>query len=229
MAKFCSNCGKELVDGKCSKCGTTNTNNSFGAIMKKYWELLKESIKKPFDVVKKNNSEDNFILSLISIGITSILGGLFMCAIIKSILGGFGDFVDIPYVKVFFVGFLVFAVLLAATALIGYVIFDKCVKAKTSIKKMFVCVGLSQMLLTFAIAIITVIAFVALNETTLYIIEVVLLFATTLWMANMVKGLDNYIEKVDDNKFVYAYAALYSIVIIVLYLCVTNVVPEILK
>ena len=233
MAKFCSNCGKELVDGVCSKCGSSKKEaNSFVDIMKKYWELLKESVKKPFDVVKNNNSEDNFIVALISMGVTSILGGVFMCAVIKSLFGGFGDFIDIPYVKVWLCGFLVFAILLAAMALVGYVIFDKCFKANTSIKKMFVLVGLSQMTLSFAIVIITILGFILSGdnaETITNIIYVVLLFSTALWTANLIKGAEHYIGKIDTNKFVYAYATLYSIVIVITYLCIKEVIPAILK
>ncbi len=238
MAKFCSTCGKELVDGKCSDCGSkasnTPSNNSkgFGDILKEYWDLLKESIKKPFDVVKNNNTEDNLLVALISMGVTSILGGVFMCAIIKSLFGEFGDFVDIPYFKVWLCGFLVFAILFVAMALVGYLIFDKCFKANTSIKKMFVLVGLSQITLSFAVAIITILGFILSGdnaETITNIIFVVLLFATSLWTAILIKGSEHYIGKIDTNKFVYAYAILYSIVIIITYLCIKEIIPTVLK
>lgn len=238
MAKFCTNCGKELVDGKCPNCGTKaaapsskSSSKGFGDILKEYWELLKKSVSKPFDVVKENNSEDKFITALIAMGVTSILGGVFMCAMIKSLLGGFSSLIDIPYAKVWFCGFAVFAVLLAAMALVGFVIFDKILKANVSIKKMFVLVGLSQLSLTFATVIITVLGFM-LNadnaETMTNIIYLVLLFSSSMWMVNMIKGFEFYTVKVDSNKFSYAFASLYTISVIVLYYFITEIMPNML-
>lgn len=231
MAKFCTNCGKELVDGVCPNCSnkSSQSSNGFGSIMKEYWEAVKKTFIKPIDLLKENNSEDKFLVGLVSMGVSGILGGLFMCAIIKSMFGSFGSLVQIPYLKIFFVGLLSFAALFAATALAGYLIFDKLFKSKTSIKKMFVLVGLSSIIISVALAASTLLAFISLTEATLNIIIILIALSSLLWMVYMIKGYENYATKLDDNKFGYAFAIVYGVTYVLLYFYINNIIPALLK
>lgn len=228
MAKFCTECGSELNEGKCPKCKTEKINNiDFVASLKKYVEIFKSSFTKPATILKENNIEDNFIVGLISCGITSILGGLFICAIIKTTFSGFGSFVEIPYLKVFIIGFLLIALILSSIALIGYLVFDKLFKAKTSIKKLFTFVGLSSTTLTVALLISSILALISLNEMSANIIFALIAISSLLWMVNMVRGYENYITKIDENKLGYSFAIIYSITIMITYFLTNNILPSI--
>lgn len=239
MAKFCSKCGKPLEDGKPCNCeGTVKASSAsqkgFGEMLKEYWELVKNVFKKPVTIVEENASEDKFGVALISMGASGIMMGLFICLIMKKMVGallsGFGSLagnVDVPYVKFFLIGFVVMAGTFALMALIGYLVFAKMFKADTSIKKMFVIIGLSSIIETVALAGCSVLALFELSEAIIYCMSGLIIVASILSMTYLIKGIDKY-AKVDSNKLGYALAIMYVATLVVVYLISTNILPNIM-
>ena len=230
MAKFCTKCGSPLEDGKKCKCESekvvvkTNTSSNFTDLLKKYVDLVKESFKKPVDVVKENATEDNFNLSLISIGITSISMGLFICLIIKNMFGGFSGMVEIPYVKVFLVGFITIAAMISILACTTYLLIEKVFKANTSIKKMFVLFGLSSIILAVAFLVASVLALVDINIMVPY---TVIAIGGILWFAYNIKGIEYY-SKLNINYVGYVMAISYAVTSVAIYFLLENVIVKIL-
>lgn len=232
MAKFCTNCGKPLEDGKCPSCSNKSiktNSNVFVDSLKKYFDLLKRSFKEPVDVLKENNTDDNFIVALISIALSSIFCGLFMCGYIKSLLGVFSNFVSIPYFKIFIYGFILIAVILSITALAGYLIFGKLFKGETTLKKMFVWVGLSSFMLTIALALIAILSFISLDASSINVIYISLGIASILWIAYMIKSFDSYVKGFKENLFGYACVLMYAITGISVYFYIKEILPSLMK
>ena len=239
MAKFCTNCGKELVDGNCPKCGSKATNSgsqkSFGKMLGEYWELVKKTLSKPVTILKENSSEDNFCIGLISMCVSGILAGLFICLLanktLSALFGGLSGFssssVDIPYVKIFLVGFIFIAGMLAIQALIGYIVFDKMFKANTSIKKMFVLFGIATIVESLALAGCCVLTFLELSEGVMYCMYGLIAVASILSIVYVVKAIDDY-AKIDSDKLGYALAIVYVATAIATYFVANNVLPSIL-
>ena len=240
MAKFCTNCGKELVNGKCPNCGskpaTNNSQKTFGEMLKEYWELVKKALSKPMTIVKENNSEDKFGIGLISICVTGILAGIFMCIMAEKLtslfsflafgISGFGS-ADIPYVQLFFTGFITVAGTIAIEALVAYVVFAKMFKADTSVKKMFVLFGLANIVQSFAFAGCSILAFFELSEFVVYMLALLFSLGSILSTVYIIKGFDHY-AKIDSDKLGYAYSIVYIGTIIAVYLIAKNVLPSIL-
>ena len=230
MAKFCSKCGKPLEDGKPCKCEgevvkTSKTSqNGFGEMVKEYWELVKRVFKEPVTIVEENNSEDKFGVALVSIGASGAMMGLFYCLFIKATVGALSSMVggNIPYLKIFLLGFVAMAGVLAILAVAGYFAFATIFKSNTSIKKMFVLVGLTSIIETVALAGCSVLTLFQLSETIIYCIYGLIAVASILSTVYFVKGVDKY-AKVEANKLGYAVAIMYAITIIVAYLVATNV------
>lgn len=227
MAKFCTKCGSPLEDGKKCKCEEEKVvkgSSNFVSLLKEYLDVVKKMVKKPIDALKEKNNENNFNLSLISIGVTSIAFGLVMCFIVKSMLGGLSSMVDIPYIKVFLLGFITMAAMISIMACIAYLIIDKLLKTETSIKKMFVLFGLSSIVLTEVLVIATLLAIFEINMTIIY---AVIALGAVLWFAYNVKGLELY-TKIDVNYIGYVIAVTDASTMIIMYYLIKNVITKIL-
>ena len=228
MAKFCSKCGKPLEDGKpCSCEGAVKTSSAsqkgFGEMLKEYWELVKRVFKEPVTIVEENNTEDKFGVALVSMCASGVAMGLFTCLLTKAMLGGFSSLgVDIPYLKIFILGFVIMAGVLAIMSVVGYFSFATLFKANTSIKKMFVLVGITSIIDTVAIVGCAALSLLQLNETIMYCIYGLAALGSILSMVYFVRGVDKY-AKVDVNKLGYAVAVTYAVTTVIAYLIATNV------
>jgi len=230
MAKFCTKCGSPLEEGQTCKCESvkkevkTNKSSSFTDLLKNYVELVKKSFKNPIDVLKENATEDSFNLSLISIGVSSIAMGLLICLMVKSMLSGFGSMVEIPYVKVFLLGFVTMASMIAILALVSYLLIEKVFKSNTSIKKMFVLFGLSSIIITVALLIASILSLIELDMMILYAVVAV---GSMLWFAYNIKGIEFY-SKLNLNYIGYAIVASYGVTSVAIYYLITEVFAKIL-
>ena len=230
MAKFCTKCGSPLEEGKPCKCESEKkevknvSSSNFVELLKEYLNVVKGMVKKPIDTLKEKNDESNFNLSLVSIGVTSIILGFVMCFIIKSMMGGLSGLVDIPYVKVFLVGFITMAAMISVMALIAYVIVDKLLKSETSIKKMFILFGLSSIVFAEVLIIAALLAIFEINATVIYIIMAI---GALLWFAYNLRGIESY-SKIDVNMIGYTMAATNATTMLIMYYLIKNVIVKIL-
>lgn len=230
MAKFCTKCGSPLEEGKPCKCESEKkevknvSSSNFVELLKEYLEVVKGMLKKPIDTLKAKNDESNFNLALVSIGITSIILGFVMCFLIKSMMGGLSGLVDIPYVKVFLVGFITMAAMISIMALIAYVIIDKLLKSETSIKKMFILFGLSSIILAEVLIIAALLTIFEINAVVTY---AVIAIGSLLWFAYTLKGIESY-SKINVNMIGYTMAATNATTMLIMYYLIKNVIVKIL-
>ena len=230
MAKFCTKCGSPLEEGKQCKCERekkevkTVSGSNFVDLLKEYLEVVKSLVKKPIDTLKEKNDESNFNLALISIGVTSIILGFVMCFVVKNLVSGFSGFVEIPYVKVFLVGFITMAAMISVMALIAYVIIDKLLKSETSIKKMFILFGLSSIVFAEVLIIAALLAVFEINATVIYCVVAI---GALLWFAYNLKGIEYY-SKLNINMIGYTLAVTDATTSLVMYYLVKNVIIKIL-
>ncbi len=230
MAKFCTKCGSPLEEGKPCKCESEKkevknvSSSNFVELLKEYLDVVKGMAKKPIDTLKEKNDESNFNLALVSIGVTSIILGFVMCFIIKSMMSGLAGLVDIPYVKVFLVGFVTMAAMISVMALIAYVIVDKLLKSETSIKKMFILFGLSSIVFAEVLIIAALLAVFEISATVIYI---VIAIGALLWFAYNLKGIESY-SKIDVNMIGYTMAVTDATTMLIMYYLIKNVIAKIL-
>ena len=172
MAKFCTNCGKKLEEGQtceCIKVSVASNENLFNECL----EIAKNFFKKPIDTLKENVEESKLYHALIMLGINGIAMGLFTMVMAKSLYStmllksGYGSLmslaktqVNIPYLKIFFVTFIVTVVMELLIASFSYLISNKIFKNNTSIKKMITLFGFSTIILSAAIIIAAIFSFI---------------------------------------------------------------------
>ena len=177
MAKFCTKCGKPLEEGKpceCSNVIKTTANNLFSECL----EIVKSFLKKPIDTLEENVDDSKFNSSLIMIGINAIAVGLFVLVLVKELLGsmvglmmGFSSYgsmiglgttaqMNIPYVKYFFIAFVVAIIVTLLIALCSYLLAEKVFKGNTTIKKMVTLFGFSSIISTVSLIAAAILSFV---------------------------------------------------------------------
>lgn len=231
MAKFCTKCGSVLEDGKPCKCEKEIVKeekviktNSVGImdLLKEYFEIVKTIFKKPVDVIKDNNNENKFNLSLVSIAVCGLSMGLFICMILKNIFGSYSNYIEIPYAKSFLMGFGAAVVLFALMALIAYIVIDKIFKKETSIKKMFVLFGINSTFVTVTLLLATILTLVKLDYTIIYI---VIAGGSLLSLANNIKGIEIY-TKLNENLIGYAMVIITGVTSGIMYYIVTDIFPK---
>lgn len=95
MAKFCTKCGKETVDGVCPDCKETKTvaatvaaTNGEAVDVKQSFmdclEVLKGIFTKPFDVIKSFVVDNKFVTGIIMVVLAALSSGLYKIATLKN-------------------------------------------------------------------------------------------------------------------------------------------------
>lgn len=179
MAKFCTKCGKKLKEGEKCSCEETVVvqANDFSSLFKQLIENIKGIIVKPIDTIKNSKEDDKFILSLITVAIYGIIIGLFVMGVTKALYSsiasiftlGMSDYtslfdtsyeLEIPYFKMFIIGFICSIATIFLMALISYVISAKILKNKTSYKSIFNVFATSSNILIITLVIATICTFI---------------------------------------------------------------------
>ncbi len=115
MAKFCTNCGKELKNGEVCDCKKNkkeeeeavvavpveSTNGNASDMFNEVVSDVKGIFKKPIDTIKDNCDEKKFVKGIILNVILAVASGLFTLAVldlvissISSLFGGYGYMMD---------------------------------------------------------------------------------------------------------------------------------------
>jgi len=210
MAKFCSNCGKKLEEGKSCDCkrNIEIMNNEF---VNKGIYIIKSIFVKPIDTIKENATSKNFTFAMVLTGIMSFLAALFMMPLVKSfatviyglneisLYSSFVGTIEIPYFKIFiwtvlFVFALTF-VFSGALYLSNTIIF----KGKADFKTIYSLYAVCSLIISAALALATIIGFI-----NIYLGLIVLMLAMTLNMAYMIYGI-KFIGPKDENTYGYIY------------------------
>ena len=238
MAKFCTKCGNELKNGKCSKCDNKSTavekkvaSNSgfdFKEYANTYLDVLKGMFTKPVDTMKKYKGEDNFLLAIIALVVNCIVTGLLTYFICKEAfdsifgllgLGGFGfGKVEVPFMQVFLYGFIFMASWFAAAVATIYLVGNKIMKDKITLKEATCLVGTVS---TFTA--LTTVASIILLYISAKIMTIVLLVAAVFYLTYLYQGLSDATE-IDKNKLGYLFV---STVVVAMFVMI-YLLPEIL-
>ncbi|MBP3766382.1 MAG: YIP1 family protein [Bacilli bacterium] len=226
MSKFCTNCGKELKDGRCD-CVKVKENNQVSNFCNKYIEILKSIFLKPVDTIKENSNEDNFLFGLISLCIVSILSGLFTYLIlsegVSKLSTGFmfsmRSMYKVPFLKTFISGFLVSVIWYAVLAFIIYLIANKLFKDKLTVKETIAFIGVLSVFMAPVVLASILLIFVSMK-----LMLLVLVIASMFYMVYFIQGLME-ITKIDKNKI----ACLYVPALLLTFFIVYYVLPKLLS
>ena len=150
MAKYCANCGRKLEEGEVCDCQEilTSSNIDFGESANKLINLIKGMFTSPVKAIKAFKEENNFSLACVFVVITSIITGLFLILLTKVLyeeavstytIGSYSvvSSVDIPYFKVFIMGFLISIICYFVEALVLYLVNNQIFKVKFNYKNAF--------------------------------------------------------------------------------------------
>lgn len=171
MAKFCTKCGSELVDGVCPNCKEEKV-----VVVAEQSIDIKEScidcvnvfkniFTRPLDAIKNFVSENKFIAGIIMAVVAALSTGIYKIATLKNLYsssksasdftssdlsslidsalsGNFG-ISEPEYLKEFMTTFAINAVQYALIIVLGYLIISKLFKGTASIKEMVAAVGIS--------------------------------------------------------------------------------------
>ncbi len=207
MAKFCTNCGKKLEDGKPCDCQKNVTPE--GSLGENLLDSFKGMFAKPVDTIKTYTDEKSFGMSMILVGIMSVLVGLLTMSLLKNFMEVFMDSItsglyyystiDIPYAQGFFIAAIAtFALSFAFTGLL-YLVNTKMFKGEGTFKEIYSLYGVTSIINSVAVAATAILLFV--NGV---VAIAVFAIGSLLTLIYLIKGL-NLIGPKDENKHGYIY------------------------
>ncbi len=220
MAKFCTNCGRELTEGEICNCRQTVES---GDIFQNILGVLKGIFVKPIETIKENAKEKNFVMSIILVGVMSLITGLFAMAILKNayslMFEGASSYlfsttsIDLPYAKTFFTSLIVVFILSFVYVGLLYLVNTVIFKGSANYKEIYSLYGVVSIINTITLAVSAILVFV-----NLYVAIIVLVFGALLSLLYTYHGL-KFIGPDDENKYGYIFlttTALYFVVIFVI-------------
>lgn len=206
MAKFCTNCGKKLKDGEKCDCTPSVMEN---ADVQRVLDICKGMFVKPIDTMKEFTKKSNFTLSMIFVGVLSVIAGLFAMSILKNayslMMGSMGMYsfrsmsVDIPYAKTFFTVLIVLFVLSFIYTGILYLVNTKIFKREADFKEVYALYGVTSIITSGVMLVSTILLF--LNVTFALVIVVLGSMLSTVYSYHGLKFLGDK----DENKYGYIY------------------------
>lgn len=218
MAKFCTNCGKPLVDGKPCDCeknetqnGVEQTNFNVNSIL----ETVKGMFTRPVTTLQEFVQDQNFVSALILLGINALIVSLFVCLgakeIISAIAGSVSSLLftmggmEIPYARIFFTTLVSIIIAYAALAGIFYLVADKLFKGSSSYKKMITLLGGTSVIMSATLLLSIVFMYVSTQ-----VMTIIFCCGAIVQSTYMVQGFI-YASDIDDDKIGYTYAIVYAI------------------
>ena len=227
MAKFCTNCGKKLEDGKPCDCQKSKKNVVEAEVVKAsandyvndYIDGLKGIFTKPVDTMKKYAKSSKFVVALIMLGINALISALFVYLFAKESVGliaslsGYGSLmrshsIDVPF-KVYFMAFLFMAVFFFCLGGLLHFVCNVLMKKDSDFKEIMGLLGINALFTTVT----TIIAIVALYIN-VWIAIIVLAIAGVIYLINIYQGF-TMIANIDKNKTAYVFTLCYVITLFV--------------
>lgn len=208
MAKFCTNCGKKLEDGKVCDCQKSGGNN---IEPQKLLEVCKDMFVKPIDTIKNFTKKENFSLSLILVGVLSIVAGLLAMAILKnsyslimtSMIGGSYSYgglsLEIPYAKTFFTVLITVFILSFVYTGVLYLVNKSIFKRECEFKEVYSLYGVTSIIVSATTFLATILMFV-----NVYLGLIVFALGSILNSVYSYHGL-KFLGNQDENKYGYIY------------------------
>jgi len=228
-ANFCSNCGKSLVEKEEVK------NVDVNKICKSLLENVKGILKKPIDTAKKYIKEENYMTSLLYLGLNIILLAIMFLAMLSPLVNSISDFVnsiygwnylglnigsmgDIPYFKIFMIviisGVVIYGLFVGLIYLINTYLF----KNKTNFKNLVTWVGYNSLFNSIAIIVMSICFLISFK-----LALIIYLITEVIYTFNMFRTLEFAINT-NVNKIGY----LLTISMIGTFLFVVVILPKLL-
>lgn len=239
MAKFCTKCGKKLVDGQLCDCEKKEkkevketvevevASNNANDIVNDYLDVLKGVFVTPIDAMKKYAKNSKFVLALVMLGINVLVFGLFVYIFAgKSVnfiasLSGYGSLlrnynVDVP-ISVFFFAVLLMAVFFFCLGGLLHFFCGTIMKKDSDFKSMMGLLGVNAVFTTVTTLVALVCLFI-----NVWLAIFVIAIAGVIFLLNVYHGFTE-ISKIDKNRMNYVFTTAY---VITLFL-VCYVLPQI--
>lgn len=218
MAKYCTNCGKPLVDGQECNCKREvkidGEASKVDLYMKELWETIKGIFTKPVDTIKSFVKKEDIALSVIILIVQSILIGILAIFLFRESfsirfftyeyqLGSAAMFY-----RVFFMT--VFKILIASffVALVFQLMTERLSNSKIDYKKM-----VALLAVTSIISIVTLLVGFVLFNLSLKLMLVVFLLGFLFMFVTLFQGL-KIVTRVDENKQGYLFVGGISLTVL---------------
>ena len=227
MAKFCTNCGKKLENGKKCDCEkeemtkkeTVENKGAINDFVNDYLNVLKGIFSKPIDTIKTYSKKSKFTLGLIMIAINSIIFGLFVYLLCKegtsqifSLMYGSvsslisSSNIDVP-ISVLFISMLFMAVYHLCLGGLLHFTSKTIMKKDSDIKITYSFIGVNAVLTTVT----TLVALICMYINTGFAL-ILIAIAGILYLLNLYHGFIE-LTKIDKNKIAYVFTGSYVVTI----------------
>lgn len=216
MAKFCTNCGKKLVNGKCD-CEKKETKEEVitngSDLINEYIDAIKGIFIKPVDTMKKYTKKANLTLSVIMVVLNSIIFGLFAYLFVKENVGAIMPYAylggyEVP-ASVFFIFFLLMLVFFFCLAGLLYLFTNKIMKTDSNFKELMTLISVNSVFTT--ITTLLALIFIFIN---IWVASFIILVSSLIYLINIYHGFSQY-TKIDKNKICYIFTTCYVITMFV--------------
>ena len=188
MAKFCTKCGKPLVDGKPCDCEKNENQNEVEQVSfnsNGLLETVKGMFTRPVSTLQEFVQDHNLVPALILLGINALIVSLFVCLGAKTLV--------------------VIVIVYAALAGLFYLIADKLFKGSSSYKKMLALLGGTSVIMSVTLLLSIVFMYVSSQ-----VMTIIFCCGAIVQSTYMVQGFI-YASDIDDDKVGYTYAIVYAI------------------
>jgi hypothetical protein len=208
MAKFCTECGKELEDGKACDCKASKTKKEektnsesfdFQAALLTVWETTKKMFKKPISTLKEFSKDDNVYVGLIIIAIVAILSGVSGLLTIDNIAGKYNGF------EVFMKFFGISLIPVLVNVAVYFVVYNALLKSKVTWKTLVAAFSGTMILETIGSLVTVVCSYIAGWLATL-----VLVFTIAVYLVQFITII-KHVTNIDEEKNTFAFAACVTI------------------
>ncbi len=219
MAKFCSKCGKKLVDDRCLDCAvevTTNvkTTTNFDEMGERVIGILKGFIIKPVSTVKKYSETKDFYLGLIAIGVACISFALVFTVMLNGLLslflGGMINSFMVSGVLMFIQGFFL-AVLFYGVFVFGvYLTLAQIMKQKFTLKESVALVGTASFINVAICLGVFIMSFLSIQLMVILLLMGIMFFAFNIFSAMKINA------KVKEDHVSLSLVAMYGILLLII-------------
>ncbi|MBQ9011930.1 MAG: hypothetical protein IJ093_04705 [Bacilli bacterium] len=220
MAKFCSNCGKELKDGKKCDCkkGEYTENEMVNSII----NLAMDIFSKPIDTIKDFTKQKNFSFAMILMAIMSFIAGIFSLSLVNNaeyaVTGLVSPFTiipvlssNLPYMKIFFTTVAVCFGLSFVYAGVLYLVNNSIFKGEANYKEIYALCGVVSIINSCVMIGATVLMFINMTLGVLLI-----LFGCVLSLVYTYHGI-KFIGQKDENMHGYIYLLTLAIFMVIVF------------
>lgn len=232
MAKFCTKCGKPLVDGKPCTCSKENVKKEvlepskkfdFNECVNDYVQILKGMFTKPIDTIKNYASTKYFVVGIIALILSCIINGIFTYCFLSEVANtnilSIIAKTEVSFMRVFSYALIFSAIQYLILGLMIYLLTAKLFKDKTDWKTCFALLGVCSIFMTVATLVSIILIYLSFN-----VMFIVLAVVGLFYFLYLYHGLCE-ITEVDKNRIAFIFISSMAVTMFV----VLYVLPKLLS